>query len=94
MKNESYNIFGKVFGRVQGVGFRAWTKKTAYKYNLNGWVMNCSDKSVEFVVSGKKNNIDKFIDECSTGPILSNVKTLSLKKLPFSEYKSFEIKYL
>ena len=54
MKNESYNIFGKVFGRVQGVGFRAWTKKTAYKYNLNGWVMNCSDKSVEFVVSGKK----------------------------------------
>ncbi len=94
MKNESYNIFGKVFGRVQGVGFRAWTKKTAYKYNLNGWVMNCSDKSVEFVVSGKKNNIDKFIDECSTGPILSNVKTLSLKKLPFLEYKSFEIKYL
>ena len=94
MKNESYNIFGKVFGRVQGVGFRAWTKKTAYKYNLNGWVINCSDKSVEFVVSGKKNNIDKFLDECSTGPILSNVKTLSLKKLPFSEYKSFEIKYL
>ena len=94
MKNESYNIFGKVFGRVQGVGFRAWTKKTAYKYNLNGWVINCSDKSVEFVVSGKKNNIDKFLDECSTGPVLSNVKTLSLKKLPFSEYKSFEIKYL
>ena len=94
MKNESYNIFGKVFGRVQGVGFRAWTKKTAYKYNLNGWVMNCSDKSVEFVVSGKKNNIDKFIDECSRGPILSNVKTLSVKKLPFLEYKSFEIKYL
>ena len=94
MKNESYNIFGKVFGRVQGVGFRAWTKKTAYKYNLNGWVMNCSDKSVEFVVSGKKNNIDKFIDECSAGPILSNVKTLSLKKLPFLQYKSFEIKYL
>ena len=94
MKNENCNMFGKVIGRVQGVGYRAWTKKTAYKYNLKGWVMNCSDKSVEFVVSGKKNNIDKFIDECSAGPILSNVKTLSLKKLPFLEYKSFEIKYL
>ena len=94
MKNENCNMFGKVIGRVQGVGYRAWIKKTAYKYKLNGWVMNCSDKSVEFVVSGKKNNIDKFLDECSTGPILSNVKTLSLKKLPFSEYKSFEIKYL
>ena len=53
MKNENCNMFGKVIGRVQGVGYRAWTKKTAYKYNLNGWVMNCSDKSVEFVVSGK-----------------------------------------
>ena len=40
MTNENYNMFGKVFGRVQGVGFRAWTKKTAQKHNLNGWVMN------------------------------------------------------
>ena len=94
MKNESYNMFGKVFGRVQGVGFRAWTQKTAQKYSLNGWVMNCSDKSVEFIVSGNKHNIDKFIGECYTGPILSNVKTLNLKKLPFLEYKNFEIKYL
>ena len=94
MKNESYNVFGKVIGRVQGVGFRAWTKKTAGKYKLNGWVMNCSDKSVEFVVSGKKNNIDKFVKECYVGPAFSNVKSLDLKKVPFLEYKSFEIKYL
>ena len=93
MKNESYNVFGKIIGQVQGVGFRSWTKKTAYKYKLNGWVMNCSDKSVEFVVSGKKNNIDKFIKECYEGPTFSNVKTLDLKKLPFLEFKSFEIKH-
>ena len=94
MKNENCNMFGKVIGRVQGVGYRAWTKKTACKYKLSGWVINCSDKSVEFVVSGKKNNIDKFIEACYAGPVLSNVKTLNLKKLPFIEYKSFEIKYL
>ena len=93
MKNENCNMFGKVIGRVQGVGYRAWTKKTAYKYKLSGWVMNCSDKSVEFVVSGKKNNIDKFIKECYEGPTFSNVKTLDLKKLPFLEFKSFEIKH-
>ena len=87
-------MFGKVFGRVQGVGFRAWTKKTAQKHNLNGWVMNCSDKSVEFVISGKKNSIDKFVKECYVGPIFSNVRTINLKKLPFLEYKEFEIKYL
>jgi len=94
MKNENYNMFGKVFGRVQGVGYRAWTKRTAQKHSLNGWVMNCSDKSVEFIVSGKKNNIEKFIVECYVGPILSNVKIIDLKKLPFLEFKNFEIKYL
>ena len=94
MKNENYNMFGKIFGRVQGVGYRAWTKKTAKKHSLNGWVMNCNDKSVEFIVSGEKNNIDKFIEECYAGPILSNVKTIDLKKLPFLQYKNFEIRYL
>ena len=59
MKNEDYNMFGKVFGSVQGVGYRAWTKKTAQKHGLNGWVMNCTDKSVEFVVSGEKKIILK-----------------------------------
>ena len=93
MKNDSYSVFGKVIGQVQGVGFRAWTKKTAYKYKLNGWVMNCSDKSVEFVISGKKNNIDKFINECYEGPTYSHVETLDLKKLPFLEFKGFEIKH-
>ena len=56
--------------------------------------MNCSDKSVEFVISGEKNNIDKFVKECYVGPIFSNVRTIDLKKLPFLEYKNFEIKYL
>ena len=94
MKNENYNVFGKVFGKVQGVGFRAWTKKTALKHNLNGGVMNCSDRSVEFIISGEKNNIDKFVKECYVGPIFSNVKTIDLKRLPFLEHKNFEIKYL
>ena len=43
--------------------------------------MNCSDKSVEFVISGKKNNIDKFVKECYVGPIFSNVKTIESKKI-------------
>ena len=90
MKNENYNMFGKVFGRVQGVGYRAWTKKIAQKHGLNGWVMNCSDKSVEFIISGRKSNIEKFIEECYVGPILSSVKTFDLKKLPFLEYKTLK----
>ena len=63
-------------------------EEEAQKYNLNGWVMNCNDKSVEFIISGEKNNIDKFVKECYVGPIFSNVNTIDLKRLPFLEYKN------
>ena len=56
--------------------------------------MNCNDKSVEFIISGEKNNIDKFVKECYEGPTFSNVKNIELKKLPFLDFKNFEIKYL
>ena len=38
MKNDFLNFFGKVSGRVQGVGYRTWTKKTAEYYGLYGWI--------------------------------------------------------
>ena len=44
----------RIYGIVQGVGYRHWTAKTAKKYNLSGWVRNRSDGSVEAVLKGKK----------------------------------------
>ena len=46
------------------------------------------------VVSGEKNNIDKFVEECYVGPVFSNVKTIDLKKMPFLKFENFLIKYL
>ena len=60
MTNNFLNYSIRIFGRVQGVGFRVWTKKTAEIFFLTGWVKNCDDKSVECEVSGKKENIDFF----------------------------------
>ena len=34
-------------GRVQGVGFRAWTEYTALELGLQGWVRNRRDGAVE-----------------------------------------------
>ena len=34
-------------GRVQGVGYRAWTEYTALERGLQGWVRNCRDGNVE-----------------------------------------------
>ena len=53
-KNKTHNCFGKIFGFVQGVGYREWLKKTAENLKFGGWVKNCKDKTVEFEVNGKK----------------------------------------
>ena len=41
-----------VRGRVQGVGFRDWTRRRAAAGGLAGWVRNRPDGSVEGVGSG------------------------------------------
>jgi acylphosphatase len=93
MKNNSFNTSCKIFGRVQGVGFRAWIHKVAVKYSLNGWVRNCNDKTVECEVNGEKEKIDNFVEKCNRGPMLSSVKKILRENRPYKKYKSFVILY-
>ena len=93
MTNSFLNVYCKIYGRVQGVGFRAWTKKKAEEFFLTGWVKNCHDKTVECEVSGKKENINFFLTACKKGPILSLVNNIHIKEKAFKEFKSFNINY-
>ena len=43
-----------VRGRVQGVGYRAWTEDTAILNGLDGWVRNRRDGAVEAVFAGSR----------------------------------------
>jgi len=55
-------------GRVQGVGFRAWTEVTALERRLQGWVRNRRDGSVEALFSGLEENVADMIAACRNGP--------------------------
>jgi acylphosphatase len=57
-----------VRGRVQGVGYRAWTEDTAILNGLDGWVRNRRDGSVEAVLAGPKEAVDAMIESCRRGP--------------------------
>ncbi len=70
----------KIFGKVQGVGYRAWTVQTATALKLTGWVRNRDDGSVEAVVTGDDENIRKFIASCYDGPASSKVETISVSE--------------
>ncbi len=55
-------------GRVQGVGYRAWTYDAAIGRNLDGWVRNRDDGTVEALFAGEATQIDAMIEACRTGP--------------------------
>ena len=55
-------------GRVQGVGFRYWTRRTATARGLEGWVRNRSDGSVEAVFAGPEQAVAEMIALCRRGP--------------------------
>lgn len=66
-----------VYGRVQGVLFRATIQKEALKKGINGFVMNRADGSVEIVAQGKKKVLEKFLQWIQESPGFSSVRGLS-----------------
>lgn len=55
-------------GRVQGIGYRAWTEVTALERGVEGWVRNRRDGSVEALFSGPDDEVAAMIAECRRGP--------------------------
>jgi acylphosphatase len=55
-------------GRVQGVGFRAWTEVTALERRLQGWVRNRRDGAVEALFIGPEADVLAVIEDCHRGP--------------------------
>ena len=67
-----------VSGRVQGVGFRWWTIAEAKRLGLDGWVRNRSDGTVEAVVAGPAEEVDRMIVLCRQGPVSARVDDLGV----------------
>jgi acylphosphatase len=83
----------KVCGRVQGVYFRASTVEQARRLGLSGWVMNCSDCSVEVVAEGEIEQLEKLTDWCRSGPPGAQVKEVRAQwGASKEEFQSFYIR--
>jgi acylphosphatase len=57
-----------ITGRVQGVGYRDWTIRTARNLGLRGWVRNRIDDSVEALIAGEDAAVTAMIEACHSGP--------------------------
>jgi acylphosphatase len=64
-------------GRVQGVGYRAWVEHRARANELEGWVRNRADGSVEAVFAGPADVVAKMIALCRHGPSSARVDAVT-----------------
>jgi acylphosphatase len=69
-------------GRVQGVGYRAWTEYAALRHGLEGWVRNRRDGSVEAVFAGPTAAVEVMVAACRRGPPGARVE--AVEELPAS----------
>lgn len=58
----------RVSGRVQGVGFRWFTRETARELGLRGTVRNVTDGTVEVVADGPEEAMTRLRSRLEKGP--------------------------
>jgi acylphosphatase len=63
-------------GRVQGVGYRAWVDHQARNHNLEGWVRNRRDGSVEALFAGPQDVVSEMVARCRRGPSTARVEAV------------------
>lgn len=71
-----------ITGRVQGVGYRAWTVTTATHLGVGGWVRNLESGEVEAVFSGTEAKLEEMIESCKQGPnhaVVDKIEIFSYK---------------
>jgi acylphosphatase len=79
-------------GDVQGVGYRFFAQRAAARYQVMGYVRNCSDGTVEAVAEGSPDEVEEFKKDLVTGPQwarVGQVEEISLE--PTGQYSSFRI---
>lgn len=83
----------QIYGKVQGVFFRASTRERAQQLGVSGWVKNRSDGSVEAQVEGPAEAVDKLIEWAHEGPSAARVDNLEVTEQDYrGEYSGFEVR--
>jgi acylphosphatase len=86
------NLKIRIYGFVQGIGFRYEAKREADGLGLAGFARNQKDGSVYIEAEGEEEGAKKFLHWCKTGPAAADIKDI---KTEFSNeirnYKSFTI---
>lgn len=88
MKHVSITVFGK----VQGVFFRASARDVAEGLSLTGFAKNQPDGSVYIEIEGDAEKLEQFMVWCKQGPPRAEVDTINSIEGDLKNFSKFEIK--
>ena len=80
-----------VKGRVQGVGFRYFTYRTAQDHGIRGWVKNLPSGDVEMYATGDDDAMSRFMEEVGRGPSLAMVEHIEVRDVEPEPYSGFSV---
>jgi len=75
-----------ITGKIQGIFFRANTKKAADNLNVVGWAKNVGIDKVEILMQGDDEAIKELIDYCKTGHDLAKIDNISIEHVKCQEH--------
>jgi acylphosphatase len=79
MTNQQTHTFKAIVrGRVQGVGFRAFTRDCAKLHQVSGWVKNALNGDVEVYAQGDEISLTELLTALYQGPILSHIDHIDI----------------
>lgn len=92
---ELASLHAMVYGRVQGVFFRAFVSDNAKELGLTGYVRNLRHReAVEVWAEGERTQLEKLIDQLRTGPPAARVEKVVTDWSEYTgSYSGFRIRY-
>ncbi|MCD6363323.1 MAG: acylphosphatase [Synergistetes bacterium] len=84
----------RIYGLVQGVGFRYFVKREARSLGITGWVRNMPDGSVEVIAEGEKNALKLLLSLLHKGPSFAIVDRVDYVWKDYTgEFSEFGVRY-
>lgn len=92
--SDDQQLHAIVSGKVQGVGFRAFTERQARDLGLSGWVRNLSDGTVEVTAEGPRSQLKQLVEYLKQGPTAARVDNVDVQwRNATNGYDDFSVRF-
>ncbi|MDV3277364.1 MAG: acylphosphatase [Nitrososphaerales archaeon] len=91
MRQSKVAVKVRISGLVHGVFFRASMAEVAKLSGVNGWVTNMTDGSVEAILEGEQDSVNKVVEWARLGPPKARVDSVAVEPVKVRNLRGFRI---